>query len=124
MICIACGYLNRKIFCFGGLTKVNGTPVSSSIIYTLDVENNKGLTRKELSTKWELIPAYSNGVEMHLRESSQSMALPDGKTMLLSGGWNKELTSLVSQTIAFDVDKNEWTEYPSYTEPPFGNRQM
>ncbi|KAI9365210.1 hypothetical protein BD770DRAFT_378033 [Pilaira anomala] len=119
-----CGYLNKKIFCFGGLTMVNKTSVSDSIIYTLDIVNNKGLLREELSTKWEPIPPYTNGVEMHLRESSQSMALPDGKTMLLSGGWNSEYTSLISQTIAFNVDRNEWTEYPSYEEPPFGNRQI
>ncbi|KAG2234679.1 hypothetical protein INT48_005831 [Thamnidium elegans] len=91
----------------------------------LDIVYGSGNSTEELATRWTTITANTNGVNnIQSRRNPQSMVLPDGKTMLLSGGWNSDKSGLVSQTIAYNADNNSWSAYPSYTEPPFGVRQI
>ncbi|GAA5804779.1 hypothetical protein HPULCUR_010286 [Helicostylum pulchrum] len=95
----------------------------SSLMY-LDIVYSSGNSTKELATRWTTIAANTNGVNIQSRRFPQSMVLPDGKTMILSGGWNTDKSGLVSQTIAYSADNNSWSVYPSYTESPLGVRQI
>ncbi|KAI9253103.1 hypothetical protein EDC94DRAFT_620243 [Helicostylum pulchrum] len=120
----SCGYLSQKIYCFGGSTGSDVDSVLDSNLMYLDIVYGSGNSTKELATRWTTIAANTNGVNIQSRRNPQSMVLPEGKTMLLSGGWNSDKSGLVSQTIAYSADNNSWSAYPSYTEPPFGVRQI
>lgn len=90
----------------------------------LDISNNSGSTADDLKNKWATVTTNPNGLDIKSRDSPQAMQLPDGKTLVLSGGWNNAFTNLVSQTIAFNGENQFWIGYANYTEPPYGNRQM
>lgn len=90
----------------------------------LDIFNNSGSTAVEMKDRWVTVTTNTNGVDLSSRDLPQVMQLPDGKTLLLSGGWNTASTRLTSQTIAYSADTNSWNAYANYVEVPFGNRQM
>ncbi|KAG2234678.1 hypothetical protein INT48_005830 [Thamnidium elegans] len=91
----------------------------------LDIVYSSGNSTTELATKWTSISSKINGVNIQSRDHPQSLVLPDGKTMIISGGWSTLGSPLLTaQTIAYNADSNSWSGYPSYTEPPFGVRQI
>ena len=116
--------MSQRIYCFGGSASSDVDAISDSNLMYLDIVNGSGISTAELATKWTPITSITNGINIQSRDNPQSMVLPDGKTLLLSGGWNSADSKLVSQTIAYNADSNSWSGYPSYTEPPFGVRQM
>lgn len=98
--------------------------ISDSNLMYLDIVYSSGNSTKELADKWTNITPMTNNASVQPRDNPQSTVLPDGKTLLLSGGWNSDDSLLVSQTLAYNSDNNSWSVYTGYTEPPFGTRQM
>lgn len=90
----------------------------------LDIRSGSGSTLDELKNQWVTVTTNTNGLDIKTRMYTQSMQLPDGKTLLLSGGWNRDYANLVQQTIAFNGEDLSWQGYANYTESPYGNRQM
>lgn len=97
--------------------------VSDFSIKYLETINSSMKTAKDLEAKWVSLTSITNGLTFFPRSYPQYTVLPDGKTMLLNGG-SLSRSVMTPQTIAYDIETNSWTEYPSYTEPPFGARQM
>lgn len=90
----------------------------------LDIFSYSGSTLNQLQNQWVTITANTNGIYYQSRENPQGMALPDGKSILLSGGYNTAESYLVAQTVVYNAVNNTWTNYSSYSEPPYGIRQM
>ncbi|KAG2202470.1 hypothetical protein INT47_013086 [Mucor saturninus] len=118
----SCALLSKKIYCYGGLTDAEGDIADVSMVM-LDVFNNSGSTADEMKDRWTTVTTNTNGVKLNSREAPQIMQLDD-KTLLLSGGYNKEYTKLTSQTVTYNSETNSWKEYADYIETPYGNRQI
>lgn len=56
------------------------------------------------------------------RRSMTAIALPDGKRLLIQGGYSN--SKLVNQTIIYDSTTNSWKNALPYTEVNRGVRQM
>ncbi|KAI7889480.1 uncharacterized protein EV154DRAFT_514362 [Mucor mucedo] len=119
----ACGYLSDKIYCFGGLTTA-GTSFPDSTMVMLDIVNGSGSTLDELKDQWVTVTTFPNGLDITTRAYTQSMQLSDGKTLLISGGWNNDYTNLAVQTLAFNAEDLGWRGFANYTEYPYGDRQI
>lgn len=121
---LACGYLTNKIYCFGGVgNDVNRTAFDAAM-NMLDISSNIGSTADALKSKWEKVATASNNLDIQARDSPQFMQMPDGKTLLISGGWIYSNTNLAYQTIAFNGETQTWNSYANYIEGSYGNRQM
>lgn len=90
----------------------------------LDISNSSGKTADELKTMWSRITTNSGSYEIIPRDTAQTMQMPDGKNLLVSGGWSHTGRKLTSQTLTFDGESQSWNQYQNYTEGSYGNRQM
>lgn len=120
---IACGYLSNKIYCFGGSTSADLSFPDSTMVM-LDIVNGSGSTLDELKNQWVTVTTYPNGLDITTRVFTQSTQLPDGKSLLISGGWNNDYNNLAAQTLVFNGEDLTWRGFANYTEYPYGNRQM
>lgn len=118
---IACGLLSKKIYCIGGKIDINGGLDNS--VNVLDIAAYSGSTADELNDKWQTISSNISELNIKLPSLPQSMALPDGKSMILSGGMGFYNGSSPS-TLAYNSENNSWSIYPEYTEFGYGRRQM
>lgn len=119
---IACGLLSNKIYCLGGITEIEGS--SDNSINVLDIVAYSGSTADELSDKWQHLSSNVDGHNIQIIQHSQRMVLPDGKSMLLSGGAISAYDPSTPSTVVYHSESNSWTTYPEYTELNFGRRQM
>lgn len=120
---LACGYLANKIHCFGGATSIEVKKSDTSMI-TLDILNLSQSTADELKTKWTYVTTDTRGADVRPRDGPQSVLLPDGETMIISGGFTPGNNKLNSQAISFNAKSMSWAEYGNYNEVPYGVRQM
>ncbi|KAG2204591.1 hypothetical protein INT47_012650 [Mucor saturninus] len=118
----SCGYLATKIYCFGGRLQSNVYPDTNMVM--LDILNYSGSTAEEFKNRWVTVTTNPNGLEISQRGGIATVPLPDGKTMLLLGGWSGGNTKLPSQMLAFNGETRSWQKYPDYTEDPYGVRQI
>lgn len=120
---LACGYLANKIHCFGGAISTE-VKISDTSMITLDILNMSKSTADELTNKWSYITTDTHGVDVRARDGPQCVLLPDGETMLLSGGFTAGNNKLNRQAIAYNAKSGSWAEYKDYDEVPYGVRQM
>ncbi|KAI7895692.1 uncharacterized protein EV154DRAFT_494619 [Mucor mucedo] len=118
----SCGYLNRKIYCFGGKAQVNSIAGTSTVM--LDIFNSSGITADEFTNHWVTVAPITNGLDIRGRSGIATVSLPDEKTMLLLGGGESGSTKLASQMLAFNGETVSWQGYPDYTEEPYGVREI
>ncbi|KAG2203958.1 hypothetical protein INT47_007541 [Mucor saturninus] len=118
----SCGYLNRKIYCFGGKAQVNS--IAGTSIVMLDIFNSSGTTADEFTNNWVTVAPITNGLDIRGRSGIATVSLPDEKTMLLLGGGESGSTKLTSQMLAFNGETVSWQGYPDYTEEPYGVREI
>ncbi|CAO3702903.1 unnamed protein product [Rhizopus stolonifer] len=119
----SCGYLNKKIFCFGG-------DLSSSItafdldnkLYSLDIDQFYGGESNSFNNKWIGITS-NNDFDPEKRRTPEFMATTNGYNFLLVGGYSG-YSSLINQTIMYNADNNTWEALPQYSEPNRGYRQI
>ncbi|KAG2202458.1 hypothetical protein INT47_013074 [Mucor saturninus] len=90
----------------------------------LDIVNGSGSTLDELKDQWVTVTTFPNGLDITTRAYTQSMQLSDGKTLLISGGWNNDYSNLAVQTLAFNAEDLSWRGFANYTEYPYGDRQI
>jgi hypothetical protein len=77
-----------------------------------------------LANSWTIENPIAGGASIELRDSIQYAAV-NGTLLIVSGGSNTDTTtSIVDQTIVYDVQSKSWKKYPNYEENPYGNRQM
>ncbi|KAI7895694.1 uncharacterized protein EV154DRAFT_494626 [Mucor mucedo] len=119
----SCGYLANKIHCFGGATSIEVKKSDTSMI-TLDILNLSQSTADELKTKWTYVTTDTRGADVRPRDGPQSVLLPDGETMIISGGFTPGNNKLNSQAISFNAKSMSWAEYGNYNEVPYGVRQI
>ncbi|KAI7893664.1 uncharacterized protein EV154DRAFT_600714 [Mucor mucedo] len=119
----SCGYLVKKIFCFGGAVKIS-TGIPSDAMSILDLTMYSGKTTDELATKW--VRLYTNTENQNIlpRSNPQSTQLPDGKTLLIVGGDISGNASGIPQTLSFNGETLSWDFYPNFEDSSFGNRQI
>ncbi|KAG2203961.1 hypothetical protein INT47_007544 [Mucor saturninus] len=119
----SCGYLANKIHCYGGATSIEVKKSDTSMI-TLDILNLSQSTADELKTKWTYVTTDTRGADVRPRDGPQCVLLPDGETMILSGGFTAGNNKLNSQAISFNAKSVSWADYGSYNEVPYGVRQI
>lgn len=123
MYITACGYLAKKIYCFGGSADSDILP-PEIYMSLLDVSNLNGSTPKDLATQWENIETDAKTITLQSRRYAQTVPLPDGKSMLINGGSGPGDMLLANQTLVFNGETRSWSCYENYVEYPYGNRQM
>ncbi|KAI8328677.1 hypothetical protein BD560DRAFT_417114 [Blakeslea trispora] len=96
-----CAYLFNKIYCYGGYS--NNFLDSNFIM--LDVNKNAGKPFKSLTDQWEMIHPEFEDIISGRRDHPQTVALPDGKSFLVQGGFNYENSKI-----------NAWSAKSNYYE--------
>ncbi|KAG2213034.1 hypothetical protein INT47_011183 [Mucor saturninus] len=81
-------------------------------------------TSKDLSTQWESISTDTGGITLESRRFAQTLQLPDGNSMLISGGSGPGDIILKDQTLIFNGETRTWNRSVNYAEYPYGNRQI
>ncbi|KAI8328809.1 hypothetical protein EDC96DRAFT_530140 [Choanephora cucurbitarum] len=117
-----CAYLSSKIYCYGGYVK--GSSDDDGLIM-LDINKNDGKPFGNLINQWENVTPVSNRIVFGRRAFAQTVALPDGKSMMVQGGYNYKSTSIEDQNIVYNAETNAWSIQPNYYEAQNGgNRQI
>ena len=90
----------------------------------LDVNSNNGTSFQNLINKWEAVAPQSSN-NFGFRAFAQAVPFPDGKRLLLQGGYNYENTPLLDQSIVYNAETNSWDKLPNYYDASNGgDRQM
>lgn len=117
-----CALLSNKIYCYGG--SVMGDISNNDALIVLDMAKNKDTTSyQSLNSQWDSIPIAMN---FGKRSVPQVASMPDGKRLLIYGGYNSDATTkLSSQTIAYNTETDVWESLPSFNDAGNGgDRQM
>lgn len=104
---LACGYLAKKIFCFGVTfnDSYGHRYPSYNSYHVLDIRLYDGVTTDELVAKWAVLPTKASGLG---NKNPQFTSLPDGKTLLIVGGvssYTAEALAFNGETVAWDYNK-------------------
>lgn len=121
--CLACGYLAKKIFCFGGSDSISKSAPSDAM-HMLDLSNFNTDKPEEFESKWIKVDTDTKTQNILPRRYPQSTQLPDGKTLLVVGGEIYGNSSGVPQTLSFNGETLSWTTYQNFEDPPAKSRQM
>ena len=90
-----------------------------------DIKKNGGNTIRNLTNQWEIAKSTSNGVELGDRSLFQALALPDGKSFFIQGGFNMKNSTITDQTIIYNAETDRWSARANYSETENGGvRQM
>ena len=118
--------MSGKIYCYGGdVYSTNTEYAASSSMNVLDLTNKSGTLATDLQNMWEPVSYDINNVDLTSRTDAQCVVLEGGKQMLVNGGQDLvRPKKLINLNIAYNVDSNQWSALPDYTEPPYGKRQM
>ncbi|KAI8367174.1 hypothetical protein EDC96DRAFT_543911 [Choanephora cucurbitarum] len=109
----SCAYLGKKVYCYGGF--VDSTPTDDSMII-LDINKNGGDTIGNLNSQWEPASPATNNINFGKRTFLQAVALPDGKSLMIQGGYSFKNTTFGDQTIIYSAESNAWTKQPNYVD--------
>ncbi|KAI7893658.1 uncharacterized protein EV154DRAFT_501085 [Mucor mucedo] len=119
----SCGYLAKKIFCFGGSDSIS-TSVPSDAMHMLDLSNFSADKPEEFESIWVKVDTDTKTQNILPRRYPQSTQLPDGKTLLVVGGEIYGNSSGVPQTLSFNAETLSWTTYQNFEDPPAKSRQI
>lgn len=114
--------MSNKIYCYGG--SVVGDISNSDALIALDMTKNKDTAPyQSLNSQWESIPI---AMDLGKRSVPQVASMPDGKRLLIYGGYNLDKTTkLSSQTITYNTETDVWESLPSFNDATNGgDRQM
>ncbi|CAO3702907.1 unnamed protein product [Rhizopus stolonifer] len=124
----SCGYLNKKIFCFGGdLSSSASTSNIVSSLISLDINQHYGEESNLLNNKWDIISS-ENDFDPEKRMTPEFIVSSDGNSLIIVGGEyaaNSGYTMWFNnQTIMYNSINNTWEPLPQYTEPNRERRQI
>ncbi|OBZ82670.1 Kelch domain-containing protein 1 [Choanephora cucurbitarum] len=120
-----CAYLTGKVYCFfGSVVKSATESTLENVINVLDLTNATGKSATELDLQWRPVSSNTNGVDITARQLPQSAAVGDGRRIVFTGGYVPSAERLQDDTIIYDAVENKWSKGASYTEPPYGTRQI
>ncbi|KAI8367172.1 hypothetical protein EDC96DRAFT_543909 [Choanephora cucurbitarum] len=108
-----CAYLEKKVYCYGG--DIPNTQADDSMII-LDINKNGGDTIGNLNDQWEPASPATNNIKFGKRVLSQAVALPDGKSLMIQGGYSFQNTTFEDQTIIYSAESNAWSKLPNYVD--------
>lgn len=97
---------------------------SDNSIGVLDIVALSGSTADELKDKWRHKSSIVYTPNTLMSDYSQRMVLPDGESMLLSGGGSLIDNPSAPMTRIYHSETNSWSTFPEYKEPDFGRRRM
>ncbi|KAF1796000.1 hypothetical protein V8B55DRAFT_1468748 [Mucor lusitanicus] len=116
-----CAYLSNKIYCYGGYVKGS---TDNDTLTVLDINSNNGSSFQNLINKWEPV-AFQSANSFGFRAFAQAVPFPDGKRLLLQGGYNYESTPLLDHSIVYNAETNSWDKLPNYYDANNGgDRQI
>lgn len=117
-----CANLSNKVYCFPRCF-INASCYDD--IYVFDISKNFGKPLSNLANIWEAIKPASNGISFGKRNDPQTIALPDGKSFFVQGGYDTKTSGSINKTIVYNAETNAWSARPNYYEGPNGgDRQM
>ncbi|KAK4516915.1 uncharacterized protein ATC70_000242 [Mucor velutinosus] len=116
-----CAYLSNKIYCYGGYVKGS---TDNDTLAVLDINNNNGASFQNLISKWESVTPQSSN-NFGFRAFAQAVPFPDGKRLMLQGGYNYGNTPLLDHSIVYNAETNSWDKLPNYYDASNGgDRQI
>ncbi|CAO3702904.1 unnamed protein product [Rhizopus stolonifer] len=123
----SCGYLNRKIFCFGGdlSSSISSYDIDNGL-YSLDINKFRGEETNSFNNKWNSITS-KNAFNPELRRTPEFVVLPDQASLLIVGGLRNSYSwygTISNQTIMYNAVNNTWENLPQYSEPNRNHRQI
>ncbi|KAI9364297.1 hypothetical protein BD770DRAFT_439967 [Pilaira anomala] len=118
-----CAFLSNKIYCFGGI--IDGS-IEGDVLNSLDISKNVVTLSSQLNSLWEDVkPLDPTSVITGRRWYPQSAVTPDGKRLLIQGGFNFDTKPMVHQTIAYNSETNTWEALANYNDNKNGgDREM
>ncbi|KAK4512949.1 uncharacterized protein ATC70_003660 [Mucor velutinosus] len=119
-----CDFINRSIYCFGGVPAVGDNTLPDNTVMMIDLTFCNENTAQEIKDKWVTEAPRAERVDILPRSHAQGIALPDGHQFLLSGGFNNGSGPIADQTIVYNVFTQKWSKYANFVDGSFGNRQM
>jgi hypothetical protein len=136
-ISIDCGFIDKRIFCFGGTedlesqSRVNSVnKKSTNKLYSLDLKN---LTKsdgtftslEEISQQWiEVVPTNWENYIVESRAKACSVTYGDNALMIYGGSTLNGSRTLTNQTIEYNASTNSWRTLPNYYRAPNKTAQM
>ncbi|KAI9273454.1 hypothetical protein EDC94DRAFT_676934 [Helicostylum pulchrum] len=111
----SCGYVGERIFCWGGDTSpiFNLNPTIDEDIYSLNIKAFVGQKSDILISQWnKVVPTI--GFWIGQRRTPTSIALSDGKRLLIQGGDNPGVFKYLNQTAIYDASTNSWAKGTPY----------
>lgn len=115
---------------YGGSPKDNRYDYSVSYLdndtlITLDINSNNGAPYQNIISQWVAAVPQSSMINFGFRAFAQAVPLPDGKRLLIQGGYNYESTPLTDQSIIYNTETNTWEKFSNYYDANNGgDRQM
>ncbi|KAI9277439.1 hypothetical protein BY458DRAFT_504986 [Sporodiniella umbellata] len=123
----SCGYLSKKIFCFGGdLSRSTSVYDLDTALYSLDINQYRDDDTSSLNNKWTLVHT-TNSFSPEFRRAPQFVTLPNENSFLIVGGLMQSYSwhgVLVNQSILYNTVNNTWESVPQYSEPDRKRRQI
>jgi hypothetical protein len=92
----------------------------------LDISQNGVKHLQHLNSEWVILnDKQHTNIDFDFRAFPQAVALSDGKSLLIQGGYNYIRSSLVDQSIVYNAETRSWSKLPNYYDKNNGgNRQM
>ncbi|GAA5806747.1 hypothetical protein MFLAVUS_000095 [Mucor flavus] len=121
----SCGYIGERIYCWGGDTSptFNLNPTIDEEIYSLNIKAFIGQRSEIMISQWnKMVPTI--GFWIGQRRTPTSIALSDGKRLLIQGGDNPGTFKYLNQTAIYDASTNTWAKGGPYTVENVGVRQI
>lgn len=118
--------MSGKIYCYGGFVFTSATEYNlDNVMNVLDITNSSGTSSDALQNMWKSVSYIPNNVDLTARTDPQCLVISDQNRMIINGGYPYTTTSqLTDMNIMYNALQNTWSTGESYSEPPYGNRQM
>lgn len=110
------------MYCYGGYVKGS---LDNDTLIALDINSNNGAPYQNLISQWVAVAPQSSTINFGFRAFAQAVPLPDGKRLLIQGGYNYESSPLTDQSIVYNAETNAWEKFSNYYDANNGgDRQM
>ncbi|KAI8090131.1 uncharacterized protein B0P05DRAFT_529504 [Gilbertella persicaria] len=116
-----CALLLNKIYCYGGYVKGSGDDDS---LVVLDISKNNGQPYQNLISQWSSVTTVPTSIVFERRAFPQAVPLPDGKSLLIQGGYNYRNSTIKDQTIVYNAETNTWSILPDYDDARNGGSRQ
>jgi hypothetical protein len=109
---VGCGLMGTAIYCYGGLL-TTGIDTNLYSLSLVDFPVNKSMIN--LAKGWNTVIPSNPDYALEPRRRSNAVVF-NQNSLLISGGYTLNQTTLRNQTIVYHADSNAWETLSNYTD--------